>query len=56
MWYILLLIVDIYFISVGVRSVLEYGFEGLNTAMIVAFTLLGGWIVGFAIADRKRGR
>jgi len=56
MWYILLLIADIYFISVGVRSVLEYGFEGLNTAMIVTFTLLGGWIACFAIADRKRGR
>lgn len=56
MWYILLLIVDIYFISVGVRSVLEYGFEGLNTAMIVTFFLLGVWIVAFGLAERKRGR
>lgn len=56
MWYILLLIVDIYFISVGVRSVLQYGFEWLNTAMIITFTLLGGWIVIFAIAERKRRR
>lgn len=56
MWYILLLIVDIYFISVGVRSVLEYGFEWLNTAMVITFILLGGWIAAFGLAERKRGR
>lgn len=56
MWYIFLLLIDIYFILVGVRSVLEYGFEGLNTAMIITFILLGGWIVAFGLAERKRGR
>lgn len=56
MWYILLLIIDIYFISVGVRSVLEYGFEEPNTAMIITFTLLGVWITALGLAERKKGR
>lgn len=55
MWWFLL-VADLYFLSVGVRSMLEYGPDQYNIVMVFCFSLLA-LIIGLNIyLDRRSGR
>ena len=40
MW-LFLLVVDLYFLSVGIRSIYEVGAEETNIIMVICFTIIG---------------
>lgn len=55
MWWFLL-VADFYFLSVGIRSMLEYGPDQYNIVMVFCFSLLA-LIIGLNIyLDRKSRR
>lgn len=55
MWWFLL-VADFYFLSVGIRSMLEYGPDQYNIVMVFCFSLLA-LIIGLNIYfDRRSGR
>ena len=58
MW-IFLLIADLYFLSVGIRSMYQVGIEPTNICMVVCFSIIGLVCVGniyLDYRDWKRGR
>lgn len=54
MWWFLL-VVDLYFLSVGVRSMLEYGPDQYNIVMVFCFSFLA-LIIGLNIYLDRRSR
>lgn len=54
MWWFLL-VADLYFLSVGIRSMLEYGPDPYNVVMIFCFSLLA-LIIGLNIYFDRRSR
>lgn len=54
MWWFLL-VADFYFLSVGIRSMLEYGPEQYNIVMVFCFSLLA-LIIGLNIYLDRRSR
>lgn len=54
MWWFLL-IADLYFLSVGIRSMLEYGADQYNVVMIFCFSFLA-LIIGLNIYLDRRSR
>lgn len=54
MWWFLL-VADLYFLSVGIRSMLEYGPDQYNIAMVFCFSLLA-LIIGLNIYLDRRSR
>ena len=55
MWWFLL-VADLYFLSVGIRSMLEYGLDQYNVVMVFCFLLLT-IVIGLNIyLDRSRRR
>lgn len=55
MWWFLL-VADLYFLSVGIRSMLEYGPDQYNVVMVFCFSFLA-LIIGLNIYfDRSRRR
>lgn len=54
MWWFLL-VADFYFLSVGIRSMLEYGPDQYNIVMVFCFSLLA-LIIGLNIYLDKRSR
>lgn len=54
MWWFLL-VADLYFLSVGVRSMLEYGLDQYNIVMVFCFSLLA-LIIGLNIYLDTRSR
>lgn len=54
MWWFLL-VADLYFLSVGVRSMLEYGPDQYNIVMVFCFSFLA-LIIGLNICLDKRSR
>ena len=54
LWF--LLVADLYFLSVGIRSMLEYGPDQYNVVMVFCFSLLA-IVIGLNIYfDRSRRR
>lgn len=54
MWWFLL-VADLYFLSVGIRSMLEYGADQYNVVMIFCFSFLA-LIIGLNIYLDRRSR
>lgn len=54
MWWFLL-VADFYFLSVGIRSMLEYGPDRYNIVMVFCFSLLA-LIIGLNIYLDRRSR
>lgn len=54
MWWFLL-VSDLYFLSVGIRSMLEYGADQYNVVMIFCFSFLA-LIIGLNIYLDRRSR
>lgn len=54
MWWFLL-VADLYFLSVGIRSMLEYGANQYNVVMIFCFSFLA-LIIGLNIYLDRRNR
>ena len=54
MWWFLL-VADLYFLSVGVRSMLEYGTDQYNIVMVFCFSFLA-LIIGLNIYLGRRSR
>lgn len=54
MWWFLL-VSDLYFLSVGIRSMLEYGPDQYNIVMVFCFSLLA-LIIGLNIYLDRRSR
>ena len=54
MWWFLL-VTDLYFLSVGIRSMLEYGADQYNVVMIFCFSFLA-LIIGLNIYLDRRNR
>lgn len=54
MWWFLL-VTDLYFLSVGIRSILEYGADQYNVVMIFCFSFLA-LIIGLNIYLDRRSR
>lgn len=54
MWWFLL-VADLYFLSVGIRSMLEYGQDQYNIVMVFCFSLLA-LIIGLNIYFDRRSR
>lgn len=54
MWWFLL-VADFYFLSVGIRSILEYGPDQYNIVMVFCFSLLA-LIIGLNIYLDRRSR
>lgn len=54
MWWFLL-VADLYFLSVGIRSMLEYGADQYNIVMVFCFSLLA-LIIGLNIYLDRRSR
>lgn len=54
MWWFLL-VADLYFLSVGIRSMLEYGPDPYNIVMVFCFSLLA-LIIGLNIYLDRRSR
>lgn len=54
MWWFLL-VADFYFLSVGIRSMLEYGPDQYNIVMVFCFSLLA-LIIGLNIYLERRSR
>lgn len=54
MWWFLL-VADFYFLSVGIRSMLEYGLDQYNIVMVFCFSLLA-LIIGLNIYLDSRSR
>mgnify|MGYP000239485643 FL=1 len=54
MWWFLL-VADLYFLSVGIRSMLEYGADQYNVVMIFCFLFLA-LIIGLNIYLDRRSR
>lgn len=54
MWWFLL-VADLYFLSVGVRSMLEYGPDHYNIVMVFCFSFLA-LIIGLNIYLDRRSR
>lgn len=54
MWWFLL-VTDLYFLSVGIRSILEYGADQYNVVMIFCFSFLA-LIIGLNIYFDRRNR
>lgn len=55
MWWFLL-VADLYFLSVGIRSMLEYGADQYNVVMVFCFSFLA-LIIGLNIyLDRRNSR
>ncbi len=54
MWWFLL-VADFYFLSVGIRSMLEYGADQYNVVMIFCFSFLA-LIIGLNIYLDRRSR
>lgn len=54
MWWFLL-VADLYFLSVGVRSMLEYGLDQYNVVMVFCFLLLA-IVIGLNIYLDRRSR
>ena len=54
MWWFLL-VADLYFLSVGIRSMLEYGLDQYNIVMVFCFSLLA-LIIGLNIYLDRRSR
>lgn len=54
MWWFLL-VADLYFLSVGIRSMLEYGSDQYNIVMVFCFSLLA-LIIGLNIYFDRRSR
>lgn len=54
MWWFLL-VADLYFLSVGIRSMLEYGADQYNVVMIFCFSFLA-FIIGLNIYLDRRSR
>ena len=54
MWWFLL-VADFYFLSVGIRSMLEYGPDQYNIVMVFCFSLLA-LIIGLNIYLDRRNR
>lgn len=54
MWWFLL-VADLYFLSVGVRSMLEYGLDQYNAVMVFCFLLLA-IVIGLNIYLDRRSR
>lgn len=54
MWWFLL-VADFYFLSVGIRSMLEYGPDQYNVVMVFCFSLLA-LIIGLNIYLDRRSR
>lgn len=54
MWWFLL-VADFYFLSVGIRSMLEYGPDQYNIVMVFCFSLLA-LIIGLNIYLDRRSR
>lgn len=54
MWWFLL-VADLYFLSVGIRSMLEYGADRYNVVMIFCFSFLA-LIIGLNIYIDRRSR
>lgn len=54
MWWFLL-VADLYFLSVGIRSMLEYGPDQYNIVMVFCFSLLA-LIIGLNIYLDRRSR
>lgn len=54
MWWFLL-VADLYFLSVGIRSMLEYGVDQYNVVMVFCFSLLA-LIIGLNIYLDRRSR
>lgn len=54
MWWFLL-VADLYFLSVGIRSMLEYGADQYNVVMVFCFSLLA-LIIGLNIYLDRRSR
>lgn len=54
MWWFLL-VADFYFLSVGIRSILEYGPNQYNIVMVFCFSLLA-LIIGLNIYFDRRSR
>lgn len=54
MWWFLL-VADLYFLSVGIRSMLEYGPDQYNIVMVFCFSLLA-LIIGLNIYFDRRSR
>lgn len=54
MWWFLL-VADFYFLSVGIRSMLEYGSDQYNIVMVFCFSLLA-LIIGLNIYFDRRSR
>lgn len=54
MWWFLL-VTDLYFLSVGIRSILKYGADQYNVVMIFCFSFLA-LIIGLNIYLDRRSR
>lgn len=54
MWWFLL-VADLYFLSVGIRSMLEYGADQYNVVMVFCFSFLA-LIIGLNIYIDRRSR
>lgn len=54
MWWFLL-VADLYFLSVGVRSMLEYGLDQYNVVMVFCFSFLA-CVIGLNIYLDRRNR
>ena len=54
MW-LFLLVADLYFLSVGIRSMLEYGADQYNVVMVFCFLLLA-CVIGLNIYLDRRSR
>lgn len=54
MWWFLL-VADLYFLSVGIRSMLEYGADQYNVVMVFCFLLLA-IVIGLNIYLDRRSR
>lgn len=54
MWWFLL-VADLYFLSVGIRSMLEYGADQYNVVMVFCFSFLA-LIIGLNIYLDRRSR
>lgn len=54
MWWFLL-VADLYFLSVGIRSMLEYGVDQYNVVMVFCFLFLA-LIIGLNIYLDRRSR
>lgn len=50
----ILLIADLYYLSVGVRSIVEYGADTCNVFMVVSFFFLGVFIGCNLYLNRRR--